>query len=118
MPKRNDYQARSGANRGQGILADVRSRGAGNGTPRSASAQPKMESTMKITDDHQQQDDQADGAMLLGEDIPPLAVVNVDDSEDLLDTHISPDKETLFLVPGGVQDRTYGPSFILVQAAI
>ena len=59
-----------------------------------------------IGDDQQQQDDQVEPAMVLGENFTPPPVVNVDVSEDLLATHISRDKKTLFWVPVGVQDRT------------
>ena len=44
--------------------------------------------------------------MVLGEDFEPSPVVNVDGSEDLLATHITREKKTLFWVPVGVQDRT------------
>ena len=59
-----------------------------------------------IGDDQQQQDDQVEPAMVLGEDFTPPPLVNVDVSEDLLAAHISRDKKTLFWVPAGVQDRT------------
>ena len=55
-----------------------------------------MESTMIIADDPQQQDDQQEPVLVLGEDFQPPAVVNVDVSEDLLAAHISHDKNTLF----------------------
>ena len=51
---------------------------------------------MMIGDDQQQQDDQPDPVLVLGEDLQPPAVVNVDVSEDLLAAHISRDKKTLF----------------------
>ena len=91
IPTRNSNQPPPEANRGQGVPSDRRSRGECNGTTRSASALHKMESTMMITDEQQQQDDQPDGVLVLGEDFQPPAVVNVDVSEDLLATHISPD---------------------------
>ena len=61
---------------------------------------------MMIGDDQQQQDDQPHPAMVLGEDLQPPAVVRVDVSEDLLATHISHEKKTLFWLPVGLQDRT------------
>ena len=64
-----------------------------------------MEDTMRIGDE-QQQDEQADGVMLLGEDFQPPPVGTVDVSEELLATHINKEKKTLFLVPVGVQDRS------------
>ena len=94
------------ANRPQGGPTDRRSRGARKGPKRSPSAQPKMECTMMIADDQQQQDDQPEGAMLVGEDFQPRPVVNVDVREDLLATHFSRDKKTLFRVQVGLQDRT------------
>ena len=106
MPTRSTNQPPQGATRGQGPPLDRRSRGAGNGTTRSASVQPKMESTMMIGDDQQQQDDQHDPVMVLGEDLQPPAVVSVDLSEDLLAAHISPEKKTLFWLPVGLQHRT------------
>ena len=54
----------------------------------------------------QQQDEQPDGAMVLGEDFQPPRLVNVDVSEDLLATQIPREKKTLFWVPVGKQDRT------------
>ena len=68
---------------------------------RSASVQPKMESTMMMGDDQQEQDDQKEPVLMLGEDLQPLAVVNVDISEDLLAAHVSHDKKTLFLAASG-----------------
>ena len=59
-----------------------------------------------ISDDQQQQDDQPDPAMVLGEDLQPPAVVRVDVSDDLLAAHISPEQKTLFWLPVGLQDRT------------
>ena len=56
--------------------------------------------------DEQQQDEQPEGAMVLGEDFQPTPLVNTDGSEDLLATHITREKKTLFFVPVGVQDRT------------
>ena len=61
---------------------------------------------MMIGDDQQQQDDQVEPAMVLGEDFTPSPLVNVEVSEDLLAAHISRDKKTLFWVAVGVQDRT------------
>ena len=52
--------------------------------------------------DEQQQDEQADGVMLLGEDFQPPPVGTVDVSEELFGTHITKEKKTLFLVPVGV----------------
>ena len=49
-----------------------------------------------IGNDQQQQDDQQDPVLVLGEDLQPRAVVSVDVSEDLLAAHISPEKKTLF----------------------
>ena len=60
---------------------------------------------MRIADEHQQ-DEQPEGVMVLGEDFQPPPIVNVDSSEDLLATHITRDKKTLFCVPVGVQDHT------------
>ena len=51
---------------------------------------------MMIGDDQQQQDDEQEPAMVLGEDLQPPDVVSVDVSEDLLATHISHEKKTLF----------------------
>ena len=65
MPTRSSNQPHQGANRGQGVPPDRRSRGAGNGITRSASAQPKMESTMMNGDDQQQQDAQQDPVLVL-----------------------------------------------------
>ena len=96
MPTRSANHRPQGANRGQVVPPDRRSRGAGNGPTRSASAQPKMESTTMITDEQQQEDEQPESAMVLGDDFQPPAVVNVDVSEDLLAAHISRDKKTLF----------------------
>ena len=45
--------------------------------------------------DEPQQDEQPDGARVLGEDIQP-PIVNVYGREDLLATHISGEKKTLF----------------------
>ena len=64
---------------------------------------------MMIGDDQQHQDDQPDPAMVLGEDLQPPAVVNVDVSEDLLAAHISRDKKTLFWLPVGLQGALFGP---------
>ena len=61
---------------------------------------------MMITDEQQQQDDQPDSAMVLGDDFQTPNVVNVNVTEDLLAAHISPYKKTLFWVPVRVQDRT------------
>ena len=44
--------------------------------------------------------------MVLGEDLLPPAAVHVDVSEDLLASHITREKKTLYWVPVGVQDRT------------
>ena len=66
-----------------------------------------MESTLMIADDQQQQDDQPESSMLLGENFQPPPVVTVNVREDLLATHISKDKKTLFWMPDGVQDRTF-----------
>ena len=56
--------------------------------------------------DEQKQDEQPHGAMVLGEDLQPPLLVNVDVSEDLLSKPITREKKTLFWVPVGVQDRT------------
>ena len=56
--------------------------------------------------DEQQKDEQPEGAMVLGEDFQPPAVLNVDMNEDVLATHITPEKKTLFWLPVGVQERT------------
>ena len=48
IPTRTAKQPPQGANRRQGLPSDRRSRWVGNGTTRSSSAQPKMESTMMI----------------------------------------------------------------------
>ena len=61
---------------------------------------------MMVGDDHQQQDDQVEPAMVRGENFTPPPLMNVEVSEDLLATHVSRDKKTLFWVPAGVQDRT------------
>ena len=61
---------------------------------------------MMIGDDEEQQDDQVEPALVLGENFTPPPLVNVDVSEDLLAAHVSRDKKTLFRVPVGVQDRT------------
>ena len=49
-----------------------------------------------IGDDQQQQADQQEPVLVLGEDFKHPAVVNMDVSEDLLAAHISRDKKTLF----------------------
>ena len=62
-----------------------------------------------IGDDQQdQQGNEVDSPMVLGEDFtpPPNFEVNVDGSEDLLAAHISRARKTLFWVPVGVQDCT------------
>ena len=69
-------------------------------------------------DEQQQQDDQPDVAMVLGEDFQHPAVVNVDVSEDLLATHISRDKKTLLGCQWDCKIALYGVSSILVQAPI
>ena len=51
---------------------------------------------MMIGDDQQQQDEEQEPAMVLGEDLQPPDVGSVDVSEDLLAAHISHDKNTLF----------------------
>ena len=53
-----------------------------------------------------QQDEQPEGAMVMGEDFHPLAVLNVDVKDQVLAMHITREKKTLFWVPEGVQDRT------------
>ena len=61
---------------------------------------------MMIGDDQQQQGDQFEPAMGLGEEFPHQPLVTVDASEDHLAGHISPNKKTLFCVSVGVQYRT------------
>ena len=56
--------------------------------------------------DEQHQDQQPEGALVLGEDFQPQPVLNVDSSEDLLANHITREKKTRFWVLVGVQDRT------------
>ena len=46
--------------------------------------------------DEQQQDEQPDGAMVLGEDFQPTPVVNVDVSEELLATPITRERKLYF----------------------
>ena len=60
---------------------------------------------MMITEEPQQYE-QPDSAMVLDEDFQAPLVVNVDMSEDLLATHMTPQKKTLFKVLGGVEDHT------------
>ena len=68
--------------------------------------------------DEQQQDEQPEGAMVMGDDFQPPPVVNVDVSDELLATHISHDKKTLFGCQWECMIALYGPSLILVQATI
>ena len=76
-----------------------------------------MESTMMIADEQQQENDQPDPLMVLGEDFPAPAVVNVDVSENLQAAHISPDKKTLFGSQWEYRIAPYGHLSIPVQAA-
>ena len=91
---------------------------ASNGTHACSSAQPKTESTLIITDELQQHDDQPDSAMMLGEYFQPPAVVNLDVSEDLLAAQHNPHKKTLFCYQWESKIALYGPLLILVQVAI
>ena len=63
-PTRNTMQPPPGANRGLGLPHDGRSRGAGNGPRRSASVRHKLESTMMLGDDQQEQDDQVEPVLV------------------------------------------------------
>lgn len=118
MHTRNVNQPREGANRGHGLPSDRGSRGAANGTPRSASVQPKIESIMMIADEQQQQDDKQQPVFVLGEYIQPPAVVTVDVSEDLLDALISRDKKSFFGFLWQCKTALYGHLLTLMQDEI
>lgn len=68
----------------------------------SVSGQPKLETIMRIGEDHDAE--QPDGALLLGEDIEPPLVVNVEESDQPLGRHSSIEKKTLFWMSEGAQD--------------
>ena len=59
---------------------------------------------MMLAEEHEEE--QPAGSIMLAEDFQPPPVVNVDVSDDLLATHITREKKTLFCLPVGVQERT------------
>ena len=60
--------------------------------------QPKLESTIIIAEEHQQEE-QPERTMVLGADFQHPPLVNVDVSEELLATHTKREKKTLFWLP-------------------
>ena len=77
---------------------------------------------MMLADD--QQEEQPDGAKVLGENFQLPPVVNVDVSDELLARHITREKKTLLLLPLRVQDGSVcavidtGPSRNLISQRV
>ena len=72
---------------------------------------------MMIGDDQQQQDDQVEHAMVLGENFTPPPLVNVDVSEDLLATHITETRKPCSGCQWEFRIVLSGHSLILMQVA-